>query len=324
MRYDARAMRLKKRRNSCFVPRTGLALALCLAAAGPALAAQQHDPDIEDLCLARRESRGEIITLATRLASVPALLRVPSKITQPPIVLWHGFGPPASEQALMEALPLDDVPALKVYLGLPQFGARETPKGREDMVRRQSEDLGRLVFEPVVVGAAEELPDVVTALQQLQCLRARERLGVFGFSAGGAAVLIALAEGKAPVRAAVIVNASTGLTASVDAYERATKQSYTWSDYTRALARRTDAVQRAADIARDHPALLIVHGNGDAMLTSQKAVALRDALAPYYDKGGDEKRLSLTLVDGLSHGWADSAHAGELRESIAQWFNKQS
>ncbi len=41
-----------------------------------------------------------------------------------PIVLWHGFGPPASEQALMEALPLDEVPAVKVYLGLPMFGSR--------------------------------------------------------------------------------------------------------------------------------------------------------------------------------------------------------
>jgi hypothetical protein len=32
--------------------------------------------------------------------------------------------------------------------------AREAPDGRQDMARRQSEDLGRLVFEPVVVGAA--------------------------------------------------------------------------------------------------------------------------------------------------------------------------
>jgi predicted esterase len=299
-------------------------LLLCLCLAGPVLGAAQHDSDIENLCLSRRESRGEIITVETRLASVPALLRVPPQITQPPIVLWHGFGPPASERALMEALPLDDVPAMKVYLGLPQFGARESPNGREDMVRRQTEDLGRLVFEPVVVGAAKELPDVVTALQQLQCLRVREKIGLFGFSAGGAAVLIALAEGKAPVRTAVIVNASTGLTASVQAYERATKQQYTWSDYTRALARRTDAVQRAADIARNHAALLIVHGKNDAMLTSQNVVALREALAPYYDEADEEQRLRLALVDGLSHGWADSAHVGELRQSIAQWFNERS
>lgn len=295
---------------------------VCLCGAGTALGAAQQDSDIESLCLAPADSRHEIVTVETRLASVPALLRIPRKISRPPIVLWHGFGPPASERALMEALPLDDVPAIKVYLGLPQFGAREQPDGREDMVRRQAEDLGRLVFEPVVVGAAQELPSVVTALQQLSCLRAHDKIGLFGFSAGGAAALFALAEGKVPIATAVVVNASTGLTASVHAYEQATKRQYTWSEHTRELARRADAIQRAADIAHDHPALLILHGKGDAMLSSQNVVALRDALAPYYRTARDAQKLRLTLVDGLSHGWADSEHAGEVRLAIADWFNK--
>jgi hypothetical protein len=63
------------------------------------------------------------------------------------------------------------------------------------------------------------------------------------------------------------------------------------------------------DIARNHPALLILQGNDDAMLSSRDAVALRDALAPLYKSPRDEPRLRLALVDGLSHGWADSAHA---------------
>lgn len=313
---------MKNLPRSSFVPYRVFALVLGLCTGGTVPSAAQHDSDIESLCLAPNDSRHEIVTVETRLASVPALLRVPQKITRPPIVLWHGFGPPASERALMEALPLDDVPAIKIYLGLPQFGAREPPGGREDMVRRQTEDLGRLVFEPIVVGAAQELPSVVTALQQLSCLRDRDKIGLFGFSAGGAAALFALAEGKVPIETAVIVNASTGLSASVQAYEQATKKQYTWSEHTRELARRTDAIQRAADIARNRPALLIVHGKGDAMLSSQNAVALRDALAPYYREAHDEQRLRLTLVDGLSHGWADSEHAGELRLAIADWFNK--
>jgi hypothetical protein len=107
----------------------------------PVRAAAQHASEIETLCQPRHEA-GETTIFETRLASVPALLRVPAKITQPPILLWHGFGPPASEHALMEALPLDEVPAIKIYLGLPQFGAREAPGGRENMVRHQSEDLG--------------------------------------------------------------------------------------------------------------------------------------------------------------------------------------
>jgi predicted esterase len=302
------------------VPRRALLLTVCLGVAGNSHGATQHDSAIESLCLDRDGSRKEIVTLETRLAQVPALLRAPPKVTQPPILLWHGFGPPASERALMEALPLDDVPAVKIYLGLPQFGARQAPGGREDMVRRQTEDLGRLVFEPVVVGAAQELPDVITALEQQSCLRSGEKVGLFGFSAGGAAVLFALAEGKVPVAAAVVINASTGLSASVEAYERATRQQYKWSDYARDLARRTDAVQRAVDIARNHPALLIVQGSDDAMLGSKNAAALRDALTPFYKSPHDESRLRLSFVDGLAHGLVDSPHAAEVRTSIANWY----
>ena len=300
------------------------AILICAGTTGPAFAAARQDSQIAALCLAQNDSRGETAIVETRLATVPALVRVPAKVLQPPILLWHGFGPPASEHALMEALPLDDVPAIKVYLGLPQFGAREAPGGREDMMRRQNEDLGRLVFEPIVVGAAQELPSVIAALQELQCMRARDKVGLFGFSAGGAAALIALAEGKAPIGMAVVVNASTGLTASVQAYERATSKKYIWSDYTRELARRTDAVQRAADIARNRPALLILHGANDAMLPAQNGVALRDALAPFYRTAGNEQRLRVTLVDGLSHGWADSAHTDEVRRAIADWFKSPS
>jgi predicted esterase len=296
------------------------ALLFCAGIAGPAFAAAQHDSEIAALCRARSDSRGETAIVETRLASVPAVVRVPANVSQPPILLWHGFGPPASERALMEALPLDDVPAIKVYLGLPQFGAREAPNGREVMVRRQNEDLGRLVFEPIVVGAARELPAVIAALQELQCMRTQDKVGLFGFSAGGAAALLALAEGTAPIGTAVVVNASTGLTASVQAFERATHKKYAWSDYTRELARRTDAVQRAADIARNRPALLILHGADDAMLPAENVIAVRDALAPFYATAGAEQRLQVTLVDGLSHGWADSAHADQVRRAIAEWF----
>jgi dienelactone hydrolase len=307
-------------RNASIVPRRALVLALSLCAAGGSYRATQQDSSIENFCHGARSGQ-QVATLEARVGAVPALLRAPLRISKPPILLWHGFGPPASERALMEALPLDDVPALKVYLGLPLFGLRQSAGGRDDMARRQSEDLGRLVFEPVVVGAAQELPDVIAALQHSSCLRAGQKIGLFGFSAGGAAVLFTLAEGKAPIETAVVVNASTGLTASVQAYEQATKQEYQWSSYTRDLALRTDAVQRAVDIARNHPALLILQGNDDATLGSRNAVALRDALAPLYISPRDEPRLRLALVAGLSHGWADSAHVDEVRRSIADWFN---
>src|SRR5688572_18444380 len=95
----------------------------------------------DDFSCTTPTSAGEspaVITAA--LGTTPALLRVPSRITHPPIILWHGFGPPDSERALMTVLPLDEVPAVKVYLGLPMFGTRALPEG--ELARRQKQDLG--------------------------------------------------------------------------------------------------------------------------------------------------------------------------------------
>jgi hypothetical protein len=77
----------------------------------PALAATS--PAAEPVCAAPAPGQparvGEV-----DLAGVPAIIRVPTRVAAPPIVLWHGFGPPASEEALMALLPMDDVPAVKV------------------------------------------------------------------------------------------------------------------------------------------------------------------------------------------------------------------
>jgi predicted esterase len=259
----------------------------------------------------------------TTLAGIPAIIRVPGKVTQAPILLWHGFGPPDSEQQLMAALPLDDVPAVKVYLGLPMFGARPLPGGNAELVRRQKEDMATLVFEPAVMAAAKELPKIVQALERHRCIQRGEAIGLFGFSAGGAAVLYALAEADVRVGAAVTLNASTGLSASVKAYERATKDSYAWTEAARRLARRSDAVGRAKDIAAGDPppALLIIHGADDKMLTPAIAVTLHDALKPLYQEAKASQRLQLTVTPGLAHAWADTANVDTLRSSIAAWFH---
>jgi dienelactone hydrolase len=263
-------------------------------------------------------------SVKTTLASTPALLRIPRSITRPPIILWHGYGPPASESALMDALPLDEIPAVKVYLGLPLFGERLPAAGAAELGRRQSTDFASLLFEPSVLGAADELPAVLHALQARGCSKAGDKVGLFGFSAGGAAVLYALAEHEIPVSAAVTINASTGLNASVAALERATQHPYAWTEHAREIAKRSDAPGRAGDIAsgKPPPALLIVHGEQDAMLTPQVANALNDALAPYYEKSHAERRLQLSIVPGVAHTWADASHIEALRKSIAAWFER--
>lgn len=258
----------------------------------------------------------------TELAGVPARIRIPAHVSAPPIVLWHGFGPPAGEEALEALLPLDDVPAVKVYLGLPMFGKR-APQAPGTLAERQRQDLATGVFEPVVMGAARELAGVVDALRRRGCLRAGQGVGLFGFSAGGAAVLYALAERDVPVQAAVVLNASTGLSASVAAYERALGRSYAWTPEARALAMRSDAIVRAADIARGTPppALLIVHGTDDAMVDGAGVRALHDALAPHY-AGGNAARLRLQTVEDLPHAIRTPGEIARVRAIAGAWFRR--
>lgn len=302
-----------------------------LGYAHAAWAGSQVDPNtaahpVTTLRCDQQRPVGEAVRIAsTTLAGVPAILRVPPRVSRPPIVLWHGFGPPETGQALMTALPLDDVPAVKVYLGLPLFGRRAPPGGNRELARLQSKDFAMLLFKPAVAGAADELPRVVEALRQRGCLAAGQPIDLMGFSAGGAAALIALINGKVAVNAVAIINASTGLSVSVHALERMTRRPYTWTPASRALAERTDAVRHAGEIARGRPpvALLIVQGQGDNVLNPAAATTLRDALRPYYVKNGDEKRLMLMLVPGMPHGWmADAQAAGKVRRAISDWFEQ--
>lgn len=267
---------------------------------------------------------GENRVVATELAGVPAVLRIPARPTKPPIVLWHGFGAPAGEEVLMQTLPLDDVPAVKVYLGLPLFGKRAPAGGTDEMVRRQKQDLGLQIFEPVVGGAANELSGVVHELKQRGCMKPDQKIGLFGFSAGGAAALLSLAEHRAAISTAVLLNPSTGLTASVQAYERATHQSYAWTPRSRALAARSDAVNRVADIAngRPPPALLILDGAKDDLFAREGMTTLSNALAAGYAANGESERFQRRVVDGLAHNITGSHSDDELGRQVAAWFNR--
>ena len=292
------------------------ALAACLLGCTPASAGEALNCGIT-------VPRDRPAVVSASLAGVPAILRVPRIITKPPIVLWHGFGPPADSRALMAALPLDDVPAVKIYLDLPLFGARSAPGGIDEMIRRQTRDFAFLIFEPTVMGAAYELPDVIKALGARHCMTAAEKIGLFGFSAGGAAALVALEQGRVSVSAAVTLNASTGLSASVQSLERATKRPYAWTPRARLLAKHSDAMPHAADIAAGRPpvALLLIHGSDDEMVSPSVTVDLYGALRPYYPRGA-ESRLRLRVIPGLSHSWGAHDTAAPLAREIASWFNR--
>jgi predicted esterase len=261
--------------------------------------------------------------LQTSLNGVPAILRAPKVVSKPPIVLWHGFGPPASEADLMKALPMDEVPAVKVYLGLPLFGTRAPAESEESLAQRQVEDYGTRIFEPVVLGAAHELPAVVAALRQMKCLGDEDRVSLFGFSAGGAAVLSTLIESQVPVRTVVIINTPMGLSASVAALEAATRHPYVWTRRTRDLALRTDPVRHATEIASASPPprLLLINGADDALVPPSGSLLLFHALEPLYHDKGSDNRLATLVLPGVTHDWTGPAGLADVRDRVASWFN---
>jgi len=296
-----------------------MAAALLAMAAAPVLAVA-GDADRGSACTWPSGTAYPAVVHAT-LAGVPAMVRIPAHASLPPVILWHGFGAPGSEAAMMDALPLDDVDAVKVYLGLPLFGARAPAGGMKELARRQAEDVGTEVFKPVVVGAGDELPAVVAALRDNGCMRRNDAIDLVGFSAGGAAVLYALAQDKVRVDAAVLINPSTGLSASVRAYEHATKQNYAWSPASRDLARATDATARAADIGHAHAALLFVTGRTDDVIDADAIAAAYKALKPFYAK--DASRLELKTLPDMTHQWADGARSqASVREAVSDWLRR--
>src|SRR5262245_57576341 len=70
----------------------GALVALNICGVGAAAATQTP-------CAVAGQSRDGVTTTRTTLGGVPAILRIPAQVTKPPIILWHGFGPPASEAA---------------------------------------------------------------------------------------------------------------------------------------------------------------------------------------------------------------------------------
>lgn len=59
-------------------------------------------------------------------AGVPYVARPPAdpNAAAPLIVVWHLMDAPCTEAAMAAALPMNDIPAWRVYCGLPLHGCR--------------------------------------------------------------------------------------------------------------------------------------------------------------------------------------------------------
>ena len=285
------------------------------------------------------------------LAGVPVVVRSPTNIDKPAplIVLWHGFGVPNSEEILAKTLPLENVESWKAYVGLPLFGKRLPEGGEEEIMHRQLDDYVLKLLLPVIEQAVQELPEVVKALQEQYNINRDSGIGLFGFSAGGFAALLALLESKLPISAAVLAGITKDLVAAVDTFERGMKEyyptlkeqypwveekhkKYAWSSESETAKQRLDFIARSPEIATRNPlpSVLFLHGVQDTIWSLSDAEKLYAALVKQYEQS-NQKKLSLQTFEHLGHNINLEAAKDKpelsqdiaaLQESVANWFSK--
>jgi len=242
-----------------------------------------------------------------------ALPPVSGREDAPLIAVWHMLDAPRTAEAMSAALPLNDVDAWRVYLGLP------VPEAAADPV------LG--YFGPIVERAVADFPHALDELhRQLACGRGPLRL--VGASLGAMVVQSLIAEDDdIPVESVALVSPAVQLEAMVRANERAFGMSYPWSHEARGLATRLDFVARAEELAkRDVPMLLVVGDNDDDEFRVS-AERLWQALSGL----GEAGRYSLITVPGMGHALAQepgvdaapqTAHAARVDGIVTQWFQR--
>jgi pimeloyl-ACP methyl ester carboxylesterase len=247
----------------------------------------------------------------------------------PLIIAWHLNDPPRSAAAMASALPLAGVAAWRVYLDLPMHGRRQLPGGLDEFMQLGYQDAVLRAFEPQVIQAVDEFPNVLTELRARLPLTDGP-IGLVGASIGALPAQLVIAEGAAQVSAATLVSPVIQLAEVVAANERRFSVTYPWSDASRAVATRFDFVARAAEIAaRDpQPALLLITGADDDPAFALQTQRLLAELRGLY---GDPNRLRERSVPGMKHAFAaepgiepapQTAEAQLLEAAATEWFGR--
>ncbi len=220
---------------------------------------------------------------------VPFTLSPPASRAAPApvVVAWHMMDAPRTPAAFAAALPLADLDAWRLYLGMPWCPPRADPEGFE----RSRRDPMMGYIDPVVGQATEEFPAAWAELASRFPFADRP-IGIVGGSLGGAVALNVAASGTIPVAAVAVVNAAVRASSVVSLIESMTGEAYRWNEDARAAAARLDFVARAGDLP---PATLVVSGEEDYPGLRADAAALAAALP----------HGRLVTVPGLAHPLAE-------------------
>lgn len=240
------------------------------------------------------------------------------------VLMWHGADPPRTEEALAAAVPMRELPAWRVYLGMPGHGQRSPKGGLEESMRLGVQDAVTLLFYPRIEGAVAELPGAVGDLRARLGIDPALPLGVFGFSQGGATALLALSRHLLPFKAAATFGAVIDLPALVNTLASFFGTSYEWTDERRALAEHLSTVHRARALAGSGAAVLLCVGVEDPLPTREPAERLAAAIRA---EGG---RAEVRIVPNVAHAFVDEPgeraapqgpQARAIDEFLSGWFS---
>jgi predicted esterase len=217
------------------------------------------------------------VTEQKSVGGVPLLISRPLVVNPSTrlVVFYHGFGPPQNPRALAGVLRLEGMDAILAFVNLPMLADRMPAGGRDELLRVQKEDFVNGFFFRSISGATAELQQIVKELSATYHLDSDKGIGLFGFSAGGAAAFLALFESDVPITAAVIVNAPMSVMQNVENWERTLKRQFEWDNASRKAASRYDVELQADKIAERKilPALLIMQGDADEQFGMDPRVA---------------------------------------------------
>ncbi len=279
-------------------------------------------------------------TIIDVAAGVPFVALPPPEGTTgavPLVVVWHMADAPRSEVAMAAALPLEGLPAWRVFLGLPLSGSRLPGGDLQMFLRLGYEDAVLRLFEPMTSQAVEALPPALAELRARLPLQDGP-VALVGASAGSFVALSVLTDPVAdlPVQAVALVSPALQLSAVVGANERRFGVTYPWTDASRRAAERLDFLARSDEIARSGADVLLVVGElDDGPGIRQPATELCQTLSdPGRDHGTGPPpgQATLITIPGMAHALAEepgleaapqTAHAAQVDAKVTEWLSRR-
>ncbi|MHA6801380.1 prolyl oligopeptidase family serine peptidase [Bounagaea algeriensis] len=234
----------------------------------------------------------------------------------PLIVTWHMLDAPRSDAAFAAALPMNELPAWRVHLGMPMCGARMVDGSMDAGLELLRRDPLMSVLHPFVRQATEEFPAALESLRA-QLPVDDGPVGVLGGSLGGAVALRVLAETGIPVFAGAVVNAAIRMRSIVDLFA----DDYPYDAESGRAVDSLDFIAKA-DVLAERAPLLVVSGELDHAALRADALNLVGALG---------ERSELLSVPGLAHPLAEEPGiepapqlplAREVDAGLTTWFRR--